>query len=1508
MKLNLLRAASAFAPTSSTARARHLLVMGLFAWTVSGCGEVVVAGDQDSGSDSAGLDAVGGEDAVLSDAQPGVDSVSDTASGDECVTDFDCVDRVKGKTPCNTPTCDNGTCTLVNKAVGTACVDPNRIVDECQQSTCDDAAACLVADRSDGTPCGLGTCGKKCATGQCVAATADDYDDGNPCTQDYCEQGQQVIHKPITDLTLSCDDESACTQGDVCIEGSCKGQTTPCSDGFTCTLDTCDDQTGCQHTANDAVCDDGDPCTEDGCSLSAGCEATGFVADAACDDGNDCTEGDTCDADGACSGTSTCACDKAEDCDQDNLCQPMICAAQLCVIDVDKAVVCDEEFDTQCSKGVCEPKTGVCEPTPVNQGKECDDGNACSSSSACTDGACIGAPDLDCDDSNPCTDDACSPDEGCVLVPTAQACDDGDPCTSDDGCENGGCAGVGPNCTDGTPCTYDTCDPSSGGCIHEADNEACEDENPCTTDTCKAEVGCDHQANDAGKCDDGDPCTTDVCKGGVCAVAGFVCDCQADSDCDDKNPCTIDSCSGGSCSAKAGNEGKACDTGQSCDQPDSGVCKAGSCSGGKAKTCSEVTDGCNSGACNPSTGKCEKVAKSDGTACDADGNGCTVGDICNKGGCVAGEAPDCSEAGSACAVGECKTSADGGYDCVAKPISAGKECDDGSFCTVGETCDGGGNCGGGVAKTCAEVGNACNTGACDEDADSCQQVAKPETVVCDDGQFCTVGDHCNGDGSCIGGGPQDCPGSYKDCKAGACDEDGDKCIQTNVVGNYCDDDNACTQLDVCSTGGVCVGSEPKTCPGGLCAVGVCDPAGGGCGTKPAAAGSACNDGNACTKSDKCDDAGGCKGSDPMTCAGDSCNDGVCNPLSGACGKQPKKDGATCDDGQACTKPDGCVSGTCKGGPWTCSCQTDADCDDSNPCTEDGCAAVAGTYACVNKPNDGQSCNDGVACTVEDVCSNGGVCAGKQVECDDGNVCTSDYCTSGPGAPTGCENKPQAGTECDDGQACFIADACDEEGACKGTPVECKDSNPCTDDACDPGTGGCTFNANIGPCDDGDKCTPVDACSEKECLPGKQMSCDDKSICTADSCSAGICKHSAVNEGATCGELTEACASGECACRLYTLNAGKTGNEYLYDVAATVGGGTLAVGRQYVSGKGDEGWLVWRNAGGKELWNKTAPLSTSGDSLRGIVALKDGSFYASGYAYLGAGLLAGGWLLHIDKDGGTLWQRMLNLGSANDTFEDVAEAAKGGAIVVGSGRQDGSYYRGWVVRYNEKGDKQWGKVYGSASDHSYFNAVASAADGTHYVVGRTNDTPLFNGTDAWIVRLNDDGTVYGVGKLVWSYTFGGSGTDTFNGLALSGDSHVWVVGSSSTKSAGFADGWLLKLDQKSGDLACETCEQRFGGSGVDIYNDVAVDGTGAVVVGANGSEKGNAQSWVSYIGSTGKPYWHKYFGDEKVDSLDSVTASGNGVFAAAGSGYIIDDPGYDGVSAQFSTTGDFTCKF
>ena len=84
--------------------------------------------------------------------------------------------------------------------------------------------------------------------------------------------------------------------------------------------------------------------------------------------------------------------------------------------------------------------------------------------------------------------------------------------------------------------------------------------------------------------------------------------------------------------------------------------------------------------------------------------------------------------------------------------------------------------------------------------------------------------------------------------------------------------------------------------------------------------------------------------------------------------------------ETCTTGDVCGNGTCSGVPIVCN--------DYNPCINRFCDPYNGCIFTFNN----NSCDDGNACTIDDICKNGSCVAGSPIVCNDYKLCTTDPVT------------------------------------------------------------------------------------------------------------------------------------------------------------------------------------------------------------------------------------------------------------------------------------------------------------------------------------------------------------------------------------------------------------------------------------------------------------------------------------------------------------------------------------
>jgi len=238
--------------------------------------------------------------------------------------------------------------------------------------------------------------------------------------------------------------------------------------------------------------------------------------------------------------------------------------------------------------------------------------------------------------------------------------------------------------------------------------------------------------------------------------------------------------------------------------------------------CSTIqTDDCHKAECNTETKQCEIKNADNGTNCE-DGLFCTVNDSCLDGVCTAGPQNDCGVKAGDCDDVVCDEQ---GMSCSLTPKPNGGPCSNTQdLCLVNTSCQNG-LCVG-TTKDCffAPVPNDCHVAQCNPQTGMCDPQPGNENQPCSDlTDLCTVNKTCKM-GKCEGGSPKDCSNLTVGCNIGECDKTTGSCKTTPVMqGQMCDDLDYCTVGETCQmgqcTGGtpitVCSGQvEDKCCPMG----------------------------------------------------------------------------------------------------------------------------------------------------------------------------------------------------------------------------------------------------------------------------------------------------------------------------------------------------------------------------------------------------------------------------------------------------------------------------------------------------------------------------------------------------------------------------------------------------------------------------------------------------------------------------------------------------------------------
>jgi hypothetical protein len=240
--------------------------------------------------------------------------------------------------------------------------------------------------------------------------------------------------------------------------------------------------------------------------------------------------------------------------------------------------------------------------------------------------------------------------------------------------------------------------------------------------------------------------------------------------------------------------------------------------------------------------------------------------------------------------------------------------------------------------------------------------------------------------------------------------------------------------------------------------------------------------------------------------------------------------------------------------------------------------------------------------------------------------------------------------------------------------------------------------------------------------------------------------------------------------------------------------------------------------------------------------------------------------------------------------------------------------------------------GTAEDDGY--AIASDSSGNAYVTGQTESTnfPTAGGVapntnagefDVFVTKIAANGS-----SLIYSTYVGGSGNDSGNALAVDASGDAFVAGGTSSSNFPFSGSAFQKdlkgslnafvFELNPGGTAL-TYSTYLGGTGSDVANGIAVDATGAYVVGSTtstdfpttlnpiqGSINGSSNGFVSKLNPPGTALLYStYLGGGTGDFASAVAVSAGEAYVTGGA----DSPSFPTTAEAFQKTcgSDGTCN-
>ena len=322
------------------------------------------------------------------------------------------------------------------------------------------------------------------------------------------------------------------------------------------------------------------------------------------------------------------------------------------------------------------------------------------------------------------------------------------------------------------------------------------------------------------------------------------------------------------------------------------------------------------------------------------------------------------------------------------------------------------------------------------------------------------------------------------------------------------------------------------------------------------------------------------------------------------------------------------------------------------------------------------------------------------------------------------------------------------------------------------------------------------------------------------------------------------------------------------VQQTADGGYIIVGssQSYGTGGNTDIWLIKTNSSGDTLWTNTIgglPIEYGKD----VMQTSDNGFIISGYSVFGPDDLI---LIKTDSLGDTLWTR--NYGGTGEAGYSVQQTLDGGYIVGGYTGAAGPGERDfWLVRTDGTGDTLWAKSFGGSGwDFAY--SARQTSDLGYIIVGYTESYGAGE-KDYWLIKTDSSG------DMLWTKTYGGSGTDYGRDVQQTLDGGYIILGYSNSFGTGGDDIWLVKTDASGDTLWTRTIGGPLADFGFSIQE--TYDG-GYIITGAtDNNSAGRKDILMIKTNSSGEPVWINNFGGIDDDIGLSVQQTVDGGYIMAG---------------------------
>jgi len=335
--------------------------------------------------------------------------------------------------------------------------------------------------------------------------------------------------------------------------------------------------------------------------------------------------------------------------------------------------------------------------------------------------------------------------------------------------------------------------------------------------------------------------------------------------------------------------------------------------------------------------------------------------------------------------------------------------------------------------------------------------------------------------------------------------------------------------------------------------------------------------------------------------------------------------------------------------------------------------------------------------------------------------------------------------------------------------------------------------------------------------------------------------------------------------------GGYGQDHAFCIQQTTDEGYIIAG--YTDSFGSGGFDIWilkLDTYGNVTWEKTYGRIYN-DYARSIQQTSDGGYIVAGYTSSSISENFDLLVLKLDSSGNLLWHKVYG-GTGSDTARYIQQTTDGGYILGAYSNSFGDKTTSlWILKLNQDGTVFWEKTY-SASSSDILRAIQQTSDEGYIVAGKTQVSPD-NNTDAWVLKLDSTGNVS------WQKTYGGSSSEGATSIQQTSEGGYILAGWTNSFALPSSDMWILKLDSE-GDIAWQ---KTYWGDGEDYPVSIRQTSDEGFVIGGwtTSFYSEGRNCWIVKIDNSGTLSWHSLFGGNLLDEAHFAQETSDGSYIVAG---------------------------